>query len=263
MMGIAKLETALRKTREDRNIFVPYIMAGDGGLDVLEERINFLHASGAAAIEIGIPFSDPVADGPVIQEAGKRALQKGTTLSDVLAVLRNSKDRREVPVLLMTYLNPIFSYGVKAFAEACREAGVDGIIIPDLPQEESGMITGHLKENEIAFIQLAAMTSPEERLQALANKSEGFLYAVAVTGTTGQRASHDENVQNYLELLKGCSPVPVLAGFGVSNADQARTLSSYADGVVVGSRIVQLFHEGKTEEIRTLIEESVQLKVNN
>ena len=262
-MGVAKLESALRKTKEDRNIFVPYIMAGDGGLDILEERINFLHACGAAAIEIGIPFSDPVADGPVIQEAGKRALQKGTTLSDVLAVLRASKERREVPVLLMTYLNPVFSYGVKAFAESCREAGVDGIIIPDLPQEESGMITKHLKENEIAFIQLAAMTSPKERLQALAKKSEGFLYAVAVTGTTGQRTSHDEQVQDYLELLKGCSPVPVLAGFGVSNADQAKTLSSYADGVVVGSRIVQLLHEGKTGEIRQLIEESLQMKANS
>ncbi|PAV30542.1 tryptophan synthase subunit alpha [Virgibacillus profundi] len=257
-MGKERIENAfLEKQSANENLFVPYIMAGDGGLEILEKRIEFLKKCGAAAIELGIPFSDPVADGPTIQEAGIRALENGTTLTAVLEKLNSFQEKRTVPIILMTYLNPIYVYGVEKFASDCREAGVDGIIIPDLPMEEEAFIAESLKAHSIAFIRLAAMTSPIERLVELANRTEGFLYAVAVTGTTGARTVHEENVKAYLQLLKENSSVPVLAGFGVSSVQQAQDLGTYCDGVIVGSKIVELFYNGKTEEVKSLIKGSI------
>lgn len=241
-------------------LFIPYIMAGDGGLDVLEERIQFLTECGVSAIELGIPFSDPTADGPIIQSAGLRALKNGTTLADVLDSLKRFKHKRTIPIILMTYINPVFFYGIENFVKNCVEAGVDGVIIPDVPLEEEELIAGILQENEIAYIRLVALTSPIERVKLIASRTEGFLYAVSVMGTTGVRHHHDEQVKDYLQMLKEISPVPVLAGFGVSNVDQARELTSYCDGVVVGSKIVDLFTNGKREEIRELIQGTVMKK---
>src|SRR5690625_5107770 len=224
-------------------------MAGDGGLDILEERINFLQDSGVAAIELGIPFSDPVADGPTIQVAGQRALENDTTLAGVLNTLDGFKDTRTIPIILMTYINLIYIYGIEKFAADCEKVGVDGVIIPDLPMEEESLVAESLKKHSIAFIRLAALTSPKERIAELARRSEGFLYAVAVRGTTGAREAYEQDVASYLQTLKEHSSVPVLAGFGVSTAKQAHELSSHCDGVIVGSTIVQLLHEGKDEEI--------------
>lgn len=257
-MGIKNIKDAFKvKKSLNQNLFVPYIMAGDGGLDVLEERINFLENCGVAAIELGIPFSDPVADGPTIQDAGQRALKSGTTLTGVLQTLKSFKTDRTIPIILMAYLNPIFTYGIEKFASDCEESGVDGIIIPDLPMEEENLVAASLKKHSIAFIRLAALTSPKERIEKLAQSSEGFLYAVAVKGTTGVQATHDKNIQSYLHGLKEFSNVPVLAGFGVSTTDQAQELSSYCDGVIVGSKLVQLLHEGKEDEVRTFIKGSL------
>lgn len=262
-MGKERLGLALReKQRDGQNLFVPYIMAGDGGLDILEERITFLQDCGVAAIELGIPFSDPVADGPTIQEAGLRALNNGTTLTGVLETLQSFKEKRTIPIILMTYLNPIYMYGIERFATACEEASVDGVIIPDLPMEEEAIVAESLQLNSIAFIRLAALTSPVERLTELANRSEGFLYAVSVTGTTGERATHQSAVYTYLQKLKAISTVPVLAGFGVSNAEQARVLSKHCDGVVVGSKIVAHLHDGKLDEVRSLIQDSLKKQVH-
>lgn len=259
-MSKQKLDQAFEtKLQVGEKIFVPYIMAGDGGLDKLEDHLGFLHECGAAAVELGIPFSDPVADGPTIQEAGKRALANGTTLASVLDNLETFKAMRTLPVILMTYLNPIYTYGIAEFAQACEKSGVDGVIIPDLPMEEEELVAGHLRENSIAFIRLAALTSPKERLAELAKRTEGFLYAVSVTGTTGARTTHAKEVKTYLQELKGMSAAPVLAGFGVSTPEQARNLGAACDGVVVGSRIVDLLHQGNLDEIRELIVGSRQL----
>lgn len=261
-MGKVRLEKTLQdKVNANETIFVPYIMAGDGGLDRLEETTHFLQTCGATAIEVGIPFSDPVADGPIIQEAGIRALSHGTTLATVIDKLATFKDNRSIPIIIMTYLNPILSYGIDRFAADCEKAGVDGVIIPDIPMEEEEIVSGSLQEKSIAFIRLAAMTSPKERLVELAKRSEGFLYAVAVKGTTGERERHDNKVHAYLKLLKDNSSIPVLAGFGVSNAEQAQQLSKACDGVIVGSKIVQLLHEGKWNEIQHLIEGSIRPNV--
>lgn len=257
-MGKQKLNdyfTAIQS--ENKNLFVPYIVAGDGGLDKLQERIDFLEACGVAAIELGIPFSDPVADGPTIQKAGLRALERGTTLAKVINILERSKRERKVPIILMTYINPIFAYDVEKFALDCERVGVDGIIIPDVPMEEEDLIANYLDKHDIAFIRLAALTSGPNRLKEIAARSEGFLYAVSVTGTTGARTTYEEKVYHYLEELKQYSNVPVLVGFGVSNPQQAQTFSKYCDGVIVGSKIVDLFHQGKDDEVKKLITESL------
>ena len=262
-MGIDKLNrTFEKKVSNNEKLFVPYIMAGDGGLDILEERIAFLEECNASAIELGIPFSDPVADGPAIQEAGMRALQEGTTLESVLNTLKNSVKTRRVPIILMTYINPVLQYGPERFAADCKASGVDGAIIPDLPLEEERIIATPFHHYALAFIRLAARTSSEERLRKLADISDGFLYAVSVMGTTGVRSIHDKEVENYLNKLKEYSTAPVLAGFGVSNSKQAQELSSYCDGVIVGSKIVELFHERKTGEIKKLIAESIKARVS-
>lgn len=262
-MGKNRIEQTFHVILErNEKLFIPYIMAGDGGLDGLAERVQFLEECGASAIEIGIPFSDPTADGPTIQLAGIRSLANGTTLAQVLNRLEKFKDRRSIPIILMTYLNPVYRYGIEKFAADCVKVGVDGIIIPDVPLEEEDMIARHLGEKGIAHIQLVALTSPEERAKKIAQRSEGFLYAVSVMGTTGARNHHDEHVKEYLQKLKKISPVPVLAGFGVSNAEQAKTLSSYCDGVIVGSKIVELFHEGRSEEIKNLIQKSTLVNMN-
>lgn len=263
-MGKIKLEKALKEKMDaNQNIFSPFIMAGDGRLDILEERIQFMQDCGAAAIELGIPFSDPVADGPTIQAAGNRALENGTTLKKVLEILRATKEKRSIPIVIMTYLNPVFTYGIARFAEDCKRAGVDGVIIPDLPMEEEEIIAPALMGNDIAFVRLAAMTSPKERLVELAKRSEGFLYAVAVNGTTGTRTTHDTRVNSYLEELKECSDVPVLAGFGVSNVEQAHMLGKHCDGVIVGSKVVELLHERKFAEVRRLVAGSVLVEVES
>lgn len=257
-MGKERLDQTLNdKLTANQNIFVPYVMAGDGGLGKLAERINFLHECGAAAIEIGIPFSDPVADGPTIQLAGQRSINNGTTLKKVLEALEETKEERSIPIIIMCYLNPIFVYGLEKFALDCERSGVDGVIIPDIPLEEEPVIENELKNHSIAFIRLAAITSPLERIQEIAKRSEGFLYAVSVTGTTGARSSVRQDVSTYLQTLKKYSNVPVLAGFGVSNPEQAKELSANCDGVIVGSKIVDLFHQGKEEEIKLLIQNSL------
>ena len=253
-----KIDQAFERVLEKgKKAFVPYIMAGDGGLDKLEQQIALLEESGATVVELGIPFSDPVADGPTIQEAGIRALASGVSLRDVLNKLAETKQSRKIPIVLMTYINPIYAYGVAEFAKACDEVGVDGLIIPDLPLEEEGIVVSELKANDIALIRLAALTSPKERLEEIAKRTEGFLYAVTVTGTTGARTQFKDNLADHLASLKKMSNVPVLAGFGVSTPEHVKELTANCDGVVVGSRIVDLLHQEDHETIRKLIQSAV------
>lgn len=264
-MSSIELEQALRnKLSRGTKLFIPYIMAGDGngGVSNLEERIRLLADAGASAVELGIPFSDPVADGPTIQEAGLRSLANGTKLQGVFDALQQFKEKSPIPIIFMTYINPIFKYGIDAFFVECAKSNVSGIIIPDLPMEEEELVQPACEKNNIALIRLAAMTSTKERIAELAKRSEGFLYAVSVTGTTGARAVHSDNIGAYLQELKDTSSVPVLAGFGVSNAEQAKRLGSFCDGVIVGSTIVRLFHEGKEDEIKQLIKESINCEAS-
>jgi tryptophan synthase alpha chain len=247
------------KLARGEKLFIPYIMAGDGGLEILEERLTFLEQNGAAAIEIGIPFSDPVADGPTIQRSGIRSLQEGTTLKSTLAKLDEIRSVISVPLVLMTYMNPILAYGIDQFVVDMKKAGMDGCIIPDVPIEEEAIIAPRLEEVGIELIRLVTMVTPKERIKKIAKKGRGFLYTVTIKGITGIRNEFDNSLVNFLQMVKEISDIPVVAGFGVSTVDQVTELSAYCDGVVVGSRIIDLFDENKLDEIAELMI-AIQLK---
>ncbi|PLT29934.1 tryptophan synthase subunit alpha [Peribacillus deserti] len=250
-----KLTERFHRLKENgEKAFVAYIMGGDGGMERLKEDIFSLQASGADVIEVGVPFSDPVADGPVIQDAGLRALEAGTTLSTILETLRVIKAQVRVPLILMTYINPVLQYGVDKFALDSENAGVSGCIFPDLPLEEEGLVTGALSKTDISVIRLASLTSPEERLKRLAEDSEGFIYAVTVKGVTGERAElNAAELEAKISKLKTYTNTPVLAGFGISTPSLAKKVLPFCDGVIVGSKIVNAFHQGKREEVDELI----------
>jgi tryptophan synthase alpha chain len=240
------------KTRNQK-AFVPYIMAGDGGLDCLTDRLQTLEKLGVTAVEIGIPFSDPVADGPTIQLAGIRSLKNGTNLTAVIKEVAKARETVQVPLLLMTYLNPVYSYGIESFIHDIKQAGIDGCIIPDLPVEEEDIIAPQLKEAGIELIRLVTMTTPLDRIEMIAKKGNGFLYTVTVKGITGVRHEYDHDLGKFLKAVKDVSPIPVLAGFGISNEDQVKELASYCDGVIVGSKIVELFEKNDIPSLQNLL----------
>ncbi|TQR18514.1 tryptophan synthase subunit alpha [Psychrobacillus soli] len=241
------IQTQLNKGEK---AFIPYIMGGDGSLT---EQILFLQEAGATAIEVGIPFSDPVADGPTIQRAGERALQNGVTLRTILDELREIRAEVTIPLIIMSYINPILSYGIDAFAQACTNSGVYGLIVPDVPLEESDMLKSAFLETDVALIPLVSLTSPPDRIDKIVTAGEGFIYAVTVNGITGVRDGFDEQLEKHLKQLKELSPVPVLAGFGISTPEQVKSIGSLADGVIVGSSIVEAFHQKELEKIRELV----------
>lgn len=247
--------------QNDEKAFVPYIMAGDGGLDTLAEKITFLEKAGATAIEIGIPFSDPVADGPVIQQAGIRALQAGTTLRGVMEKIAEIRPIVHIPLVFMTYMNPIMAYGIGNFIADASKAGVDGLILPDLPAEEEEIIAPIAEKSGIEIIRLVTLTSPIERIQEIAAKGKGFLYAVTVNGITGARKGFNEELGKHLEMVKEASPIPVLAGFGISEPSQVEEMNRHCDGVIVGSKIVDLFESGDLDGIEALIAASKAEKI--
>lgn len=243
------------KQETDETIFVPYIMAGAQGLDHLAKEIQLLSEAGASAIELGIPFSDPVADGPVIQTAGLRALENKVTLRKIIQQLKQIKT--PTPLVLMTYFNPIFNYNLETFVQDLSETNVLGLIIPDLPYEHQMELTPILKNSDISLIQLVALTTPKERIPELVEASEGFIYAVAVNGVTGTGRNYQETLDEHLAYIQNVSDKPVLAGFGVSSKEHVARFRKSCAGVIVGSKIVQLLSEGKQAEVRAFIEESV------
>ncbi|WP_040208654.1 tryptophan synthase subunit alpha [Neobacillus jeddahensis] len=249
-----RIEKAFSLLKENnKKAFVPYIMAGDGGLEVLVDRLVLLERFGATAIEVGVPFSDPVADGPTIQQAGLRALENGTTLKEIISVLEKAREVVTIPIILMTYLNPIYAYGINEFVKDIRQAGVDGCIIPDLPIEEEEMIAPQLEEVQLELIRLVTLTTPLERIKTIASKGRGFLYMVTVKGITGERKEYDEQLYQFLQLVKQVSPIPVMAGFGISNKHQISEITAYCDGVIVGSKVVDLFEQDDLGELENLM----------
>jgi tryptophan synthase alpha chain len=239
--------------RNNRKAFVPYIMAGDGGLDNLVNRMVLLEKFGATAIELGVPFSDPVADGPTIQRAGIRALENGTTLKGIISEVAKARRVVSIPIILMTYLNPIYSFGIEAFVKEISDAGVDGCIIPDLPIEEEDMIAPNLENVDVELIRLVTPTTPSERIKLISSKGNGFLYAVTVKGITGVRNEYDAELYQFLKSVQEISLIPVLAGFGISSEEQINKLTKHCDGVIVGSKIVDLFETNNLGEMEGLM----------
>ncbi|WP_243355731.1 tryptophan synthase subunit alpha [Bacillus litorisediminis] len=260
-MGKERIEAALQNVlSQGDKAFVPYIMAGDGGLNMLEKKLLFLQDNGATLIELGVPFSDPVADGPTIQAAGIRARSGGATLEKILNQLKSIRNHIHVPIVLMTYINPLLQFGIERLVKEASEAGVDGFIIPDVPIEEEDIIAPQLRRAGIALIQLVSVTSPIERIKRIVNQSDGFVYAVTVAGITGARKSLQSRLHQYLESVKKVSSLPVLAGFGISTPEHVRDTTQYCDGVVVGSKVIDLLQEGNQDELISLMKASQKIR---
>jgi len=230
----ARLKTAKKKA------LVVYIMAGDPNAETTERLVLELESAGADLIELGVPFSDPIADGPVIQRADERALKQKTSLKAVLAMVARLRERTDVPLILMTYENPVCKYGERRFAEDAVKAGVDGVIVPDLPMEEAGPLHNQCKKHGLDLIFLAAPTSPAARLKKIADLSHGFIYYVSMTGITGANLGDLTDVRSHVAMIKQYTRKPVVVGFGISTPEQARRIAVIADGVVVGSAVVKV-----------------------
>ena len=228
---------------------VTYVMAGDPDVATSKAMALACAEGGADLLELGIPFSDPIADGPTIQHAAERALAHGTSTEDVLAVAASVRARSDVPIALMGYLNPILAHGVERFAEDAARAGVDAVIIPDLLPEEADVLAP-LAARGIRRVFLLAPTSDDARVEAAARAATGFLYFVSVTGVTGSRKPVAEQIGPKVAAIRARSPVPVVIGFGVSSPSDARALAPLADGVVVGSAIVKRIAEGGARKAR-------------
>lgn len=220
---------------------IPFITAGDPDLETTAAALKVLDQAGADLIELGVPYSDPLADGPTIQAAATRALAQGTTLEKVLAMVTEVAPTLTAPIVLFTYYNPIHYRGISTFLDGVAAAGVKGLVVPDLPLEESATLLQAASDRGLAVTLLVAPTSPQDRIEAIAQASQGFVYLVSVTGVTGVRTQVASRVAELLPQLRQATHKPIAVGFGVSQAAQARQLKDWgADGVIVGSAMVKL-----------------------
>ena len=222
--------------------FIPFIVGGYPDMETTEKVLYSLYESGADAIEIGIPFSDPIAEGPVIETAACRALAAGCTVDKLFELVKRVRATIKIPILFMTYYNPVFAFGISKFIGKCAGSGIDGLIVPDLPFEEREELLAPCVSSGIELISLIAPTS-EERIEKIAKNSGGFLYCVSSLGVTGERSELGSGVKRMVELAKRISDIPCAIGFGISTPDQAREMASFADGVIIGSAIVRIITE--------------------
>jgi len=233
---------------------VAYVTCGDPDLRTTREVVLAAIGSGAEVIELGVPFSDPVADGPVIQRASERALKNGVSLEQVLSLAAEIRRESDAGLIVFTYFNPVLRMGIEKFAARAAEAGVDGALITDLPVEEAGEYLGHMRKNNLATVFLAAPTSTDERLKSIAEASSGFVYAVSRTGVTGARKELSEDAQKVVRRLRKFTRLPIAVGFGISQAEQFAAVGEYADAAVVGSAIVQAIERSRGTEAKAVAE---------
>jgi len=241
MGRIEKRFKALKK--EGKKAFVAYLTAGDPGLETTAKLIPALEAAGVDIVEIGVPFSDPTADGLVIQAASQRALKRGVTLKKILAMIAGLRRISEIPIVLFGYYNPILSYGPERFAAEAAASGVDGILVVDLPPEEADELRQYSDPAGLDFITLIAPTTDPLRTRKILRKATGFVYYISVTGVTGTAVPKPDDVRRDVKRLKEMTALPVAVGFGISTPAQAATIAPLADGVVVGSALVRLIGE--------------------
>jgi tryptophan synthase alpha chain len=234
---------ALRSKNEKG--LIAYLTAGDPSLGVTRQLILGLEDAGVDILEIGVPFSDPTADGPVIQAASRRALKNGTTLDSVLNLIADVRRISQIPIVLFGYFNPIFVYGAEKFAQAGQKSGVDGILVVDLPQEESQELRVHTDVAGLDFISLVAPTTGKVRLQNILQTAMGFLYYISITGVTGTAAPEIDSIKRDIAGIRKITNMPVAVGFGISTPRQAKEISCFADGIVIGSAIVRLIDENR------------------
>ncbi len=228
--------------------FISFLTGGDPDLETSEKLIYAMEKAGADLIEIGVPFSDPIAEGPVIQEANERALAAGCTTDKLFDMVARVRKNTEIPLVYLTYINPIYTYGKEKFMKRCKECGVDGLIIPDLPYEEKEEIVDICKEYGVDIISLIAPTS-HERIAMIAKEAQGFVYCVSSLGVTGVRTEIKTDVSEMIQLVKQSTSVPCAVGFGIATPEQAESMAKAADGAIVGSAIVKIIAEnGKNSE---------------
>ena len=232
----------IHKAFENKKAFIGFLTAGDPDIETTKECIIAMEEAGADLIEIGIPFSDPIAEGIVIQGANIRALESETCLDDVFKLVKSVRTKTNIPIVFLTYINPIFNYGYENFFKTCKEAGVDGIIIPDLPYEEKEEIKHTAEKYEIDIISLIAPTS-HERILKIAKDAKGFVYIVSSMGVTGMRKEITTDVESIVKLVKEITEVPAAIGFGINTPEQAKHFSQISDGVIVGSAIVKIIEK--------------------
>jgi tryptophan synthase alpha chain len=233
--------TRLRASGE--RALMPYFVAGDPSLDTTRRLMIEAARRGADVFELGVPFSDPIADGPVIQRAATRALKTGVSLMRVIEMVVELRREIDTPIVLMLYYNPILAFGLRAFAETATKAGVDGVIIPDLPPEESAALEAEAAPVGLDIVYLVAPTSTPARMRMIARRSRGFMYVVSLTGVTGERAELPRDLADQVRKLRAVTTKPLCVGFGISKPAHAAAVGKLADGVIVGSAIVRLVEE--------------------
>jgi tryptophan synthase alpha chain len=250
MISVSECFTALKTTDGQRRCaLIPFITAGDPDLETTAQALQVLDQNGADLIELGVPYSDPLADGPVIQAAATRALKRGTHLDDVLEMLQSVSPQLQAPVILFTYYNPILHRGVESFLQQIYAAGARGLVVPDLPLEEAHTLLQPATEIGIEVTLLVAPTSPKERIEAIARQSQGFVYLVSVTGVTGMRTQVQTRVQDLLQQMRQITDQPIGVGFGISQPEQARQVKDWgADAVIVGSAVVKRLATGSPQD---------------
>lgn len=239
---------------QQRPTLVAYVTCGDPDLATTRDIVLAAIDAGAGIIELGVPFSDPVADGPVIQRASERALRNGTKLEEVLKLAGDIRRRSQVGLIIFSYFNPILRMGVKQFCNAAEEAGVDGALVTDLPVEEAHDYLDEMRMRRLAAIFLAAPTSTDDRLRAIARASSGFVYAVSRTGVTGARQQLPEDARQLVTRIRKFTKLPVAVGFGISSAEQFAAVGKYAEGAVIGSAIVQTVEKNPGREPEAVAE---------
>lgn len=255
------MSNRIAKAFDNKKAFIGFLTAGDPTFDASFDNIMSMIKAGADLVEIGIPFSDPIAEGPVIQNADVRALKAGMTTDRAFELAAKVRKETDIPLVFMTYLNPVFKYGYDRFFAKCAEIGIDGLICPDMPFEEKQEASAAAKEHGISIISMIAPTS-EARIKAIAEEAEGFLYIVSSLGVTGVRSEIKTDLKSILESVKKYAKVPAAIGFGISTPEQAKNMSQLADGVIVGSAIVRLiekFGENAADEIYKYVKSLVDV----
>ena len=250
-VNLSKIDNKFVELKNNQRLaLMPFLMAGDPSIEITSKILLKLQEKGADLIELGIPYSDPLADGPIIQFSASRALKSGTTTIKVIQLLESLKGELHIPVILFTYFNPVLSFGFEDFCALASKAGVAGLIIPDLPLEEAYKVSKIFKSYSIDLILLVAPTTPPERMKMISNNTRGFTYLVSVTGVTGERNKMENRVESLITKLKEISINPVAVGFGISSPEHVNKVRKWgADGVIIGSAFVKRISSCNEEEV--------------
>lgn len=244
--------------KDGRKALIAYLTCGYPDMEATYSLVLEAEKAGVDIIELGIPYSDPLADGPIIQAASEKALEKGTNIDMIFDMAGKLREKTQLPLVIMTYYNAVFRYGAEKFLEGCKNSGIDGLIVPDLPYEEKGAISGIAKSSGIDLISLVAPTS-EDRISKIVSDANGFVYCVSSKGVTGKRSGFSEGLADFMESVRKHTELPLAIGFGISNADAARSVKDMCDGVIVGSAIIERIGKGVEKsdilaEVRPFIE---------